>query len=558
MACTIQVAVRVRPPAAADTSSITVDSSGVTIAGSSQHTYASDIVTGSDQRACFDAVAARLLRKLTDGFSCTLLAYGQTGSGKTHTMFGPPGCLTEASLDGLAAGACAPAWGVLPRAAMALLSGLPANAKMHASAIEVYQELAYDLLNDRSPLVVGTKGGNQLGGNEGVAVAGHIGSKAEAVGGTHPAGCRCRKCVAVKEAKAEEMKRRMAERRGESYFTGSGSDPMKMAKEARAREKAAKAKEAAPPPKTNDALNDFATVGETLAPLSTPLEVMRFCRTVELSRTTIGHALNARSSRSHCLVTLHVAQRDGPTLTTKKLLIVDLAGSERITKSGVEGVARWQAVAINTSLTALARVIEALHAAGRHVPYRDSTLTMLLRASLAGRSSTSVVIHVADAPEHAEESLCSLAFGARLAGVRNVATRVTSQSIGSGQLEAALARARGELVALEVAGKGPRFGATAEPGMVRAFEESSRRLEQLEGDIRSEQVAAQEAGGGGGSGERLATLRSQAQQLRQNLANSKSAVDRLTHEKFFHEASPAYAKKAREVQELIAQMQLAQ
>ena len=114
---------------------------------------------------------------------------------------------------------------------------------------------------------------------------------------------------------------------------------------------------------------------QTLAPLSTPLEMMRFCRTVELSRTTIGHALNARSSRSHCLVTLHVAQRDGPTLTTKKvsahereifqnarqrltpaprssasltwrapwcaqLLIVDLAGSERIAKSGVEGVTR--------------------------------------------------------------------------------------------------------------------------------------------------------------------------------------------------------------------------
>ena len=29
------------------------------------------------------------------GFSAVFLAYGQTGSGKTHTIFGPPGVLTE-------------------------------------------------------------------------------------------------------------------------------------------------------------------------------------------------------------------------------------------------------------------------------------------------------------------------------------------------------------------------------------------------------------------------------------------------------------------------------
>merc|ERR1711965_834394 len=104
----------------------------------------------------------------------------------------------------------------------------------------------------------------------------------------------------------------MAERRGESYFTGSGSDPMKMAKEARERERKAAAAAAkavaAPPAKAADA-DDFATVGETLAPLRTAEDVMRFCRTVELSRTTVGHALNARSSRSHCLVHARIAQR---------------------------------------------------------------------------------------------------------------------------------------------------------------------------------------------------------------------------------------------------------
>ena len=231
------------------------------------------------------------------------------------------------------------------------------------------------------------------------------------------------------------------------------------------------------------------------------------------------------------------------------------------------------------SLTALGRVIEALGKNSKHVPYRDSTLTMLLRGSFAGRSSTSVVISVAGAPlrsalvsalpdvpyltstffpcylthivtmagelEHIEETNCSLAFGARLAVVQNGTTKATAREVGSGGgVEAALARAKGELSALEAAGKGPRFGHTAEPSQVKAFQESQRKLEQLESEIRSLQVEVQEAraGSGGGSSsrgmltgfssaERMAGLQGQARQLRQNIANSKTAVDRLTKEK---------------------------
>ena len=51
----------------------------------------------------------------------------------------------------------------------------------------------------------------------------------------------------------------------------------------------------------------------------------------------------------------------------------------------------WQATSINTSLTALGRVIKALGARkGEHVPYRDAVLTMLLRDSFGGKSCTSV------------------------------------------------------------------------------------------------------------------------------------------------------------------------
>jgi len=42
----------------------------------------------SSQLEVFDFVKDSI-KKVSEGFNCTIFAYGQTGSGKTHTMFGP-------------------------------------------------------------------------------------------------------------------------------------------------------------------------------------------------------------------------------------------------------------------------------------------------------------------------------------------------------------------------------------------------------------------------------------------------------------------------------------
>jgi hypothetical protein len=68
-------------------------------------------------------------------------------------------------------------------------------------------------------------------------------------------------------------------------------------------------------------------VGETLQPLRSAADVARLARTVELTRTAVGHLLNARSSRSHCLVHLHLTEQvAGGGVTRRQLLFVDLAG----------------------------------------------------------------------------------------------------------------------------------------------------------------------------------------------------------------------------------------
>jgi hypothetical protein len=160
----------------------------------------------------------------------------------------------------------------------------------------------------------------------------------------------------------------------------------------------------------------FNTIGEKRVLLSSASDVARLSRTIELTRTAVGHLLNARSSRSHCLVHLHVAERlpggggGEVALSKRRLLFADLAGSERILKTGAEGVAAQQAVAINTSLTALGKCVRAIASRQDYVPYRESTLTQLLRSSLAGRAALSAVVTVASDAAHTDESKCSLEY----------------------------------------------------------------------------------------------------------------------------------------------------
>lgn len=78
------------------------------------------------------------------------------------------------------------------------------------------------------------------------------------------------------------------------------------------------------------------------------------------------------------------------------------------------GLRANEARSINLSLTTLGMCVAArADPAATHVPYRDSKLTRLLQDSLGGNAKTSLLVAVADAVEHAEESAQSLAFGLR-------------------------------------------------------------------------------------------------------------------------------------------------
>jgi hypothetical protein len=161
----------------------------------------------------------------------------------------------------------------------------------------------------------------------------------------------------------------------------------------------------------------------SLVPVTTMEEVLSLISTGLRVRATHETKMNAVSSRSHTVFAITVLQRDKFTgqAITGILNLVDLAGSERLKKSESQGVRLKEALHINTSLTALGKVIMALDPTSEntHIPYRDSKLTRILQNSLGGNSYTSVIAVIHPSPKYYDECLSTLQFANRCRNVRN-------------------------------------------------------------------------------------------------------------------------------------------
>lgn len=143
--------------------------------------------------------------------------------------------------------------------------------------------------------------------------------------------------------------------------------------------------------------------------------------------------MNARSSRSHTIFTLHIESKGGEgvgqSFRASSLNLVDLAGSERLKSTGAEGTRQKEGAHINKSLLVLGTIINRLSSASGdidkigHLPYRDSKLTRLLRPALGGNAKTAVLCAVTPSKLHVEETLSTLKFAERAKKVTTNATR---------------------------------------------------------------------------------------------------------------------------------------
>lgn len=159
-------------------------------------------------------------------------------------------------------------------------------------------------------------------------------------------------------------------------------------------------------------------------------------------RSTAPTLMNASSSRSHAIFTLHLQQEILELSTStfvrrhSRLNMVDLAGSEKTNLTGVTGQNLVEANNINKSLSTLGDVIKALSEkqtsdkrSSTHVPFRNSILTRLLKESLSGNSKSTLIGTIRQTDVAYNESLTTLRYIER---VKSISTYVTKNDSVAG------------------------------------------------------------------------------------------------------------------------------
>ncbi|CAK0804392.1 unnamed protein product [Prorocentrum cordatum] len=181
-------------------------------------------------------------------------------------------------------------------------------------------------------------------------------------------------------------------------------------------------------------------------PVDSGESVMKLVELGQENRRVSATAMNASSSRSHCVFTFKtgLVEPDGTTKTSQTHL-VDLAGSERASRTKAEGERLKEGAAINKALSTLARVISELAKAGNkksNPPFRDSKLTHVLKEALCGNSKTVMMAAISPSAIDFDETLSTMKFCQQ---VKLVQTKAVANTVNENGIEAALRREAEEL-----------------------------------------------------------------------------------------------------------------
>ncbi|XP_052801023.1 uncharacterized protein LOC128231841 isoform X2 [Mya arenaria] len=318
----------------------------------------------ASQQDVFDVAALEIVKGFLNGYNGTIFAYGQTGTGKTYTVEGSAKTYHSRGLE--------------PRALSMVYKELEKRSQedlsVHISYLEIYQDVAYDLLNPGARI----QGSFVTPFPKVTIVEGPSGS-----------------CIVRNQT---------------NHLAAS-----------------------------EDVAQSLLLQGQA-------------------NRKVAATAVHDRSSRSHAVFSIQLTAKkiDSDTIVRSKLHLVDLAGSERVAKTRVLGHQLTEAKSINLSLHYLETVIVALQeealnkdkagrtrtAVGnrkyqfvgrplsadalrgpRHVPYRNSQLTMLLRDSLGGNCMTSMIATISLETSNLGESISTCRFAGRVACIANAVSR---------------------------------------------------------------------------------------------------------------------------------------
>uniref|UniRef100_A0A8C5TAC2 Kinesin family member 15 n=1 Tax=Malurus cyaneus samueli TaxID=2593467 RepID=A0A8C5TAC2_9PASS len=190
--------------------------------------------------------------------------------------------------------------------------------------------------------------------------------------------------------------------------------------------------------------------------LSSAAEAYQVLTTGWRNRRVASTSMNRESSRSHAVFTITVESMEKNNevvnIRSSLLNLVDLAGSERQKDTHTEGLRLKEAGNINRSLSCLGQVITALVDVGngkqRHICYRDSKLTFLLRDSLGGNAKTCIIANVHPGSKCFGETLSTLNFAQRAKLIKNKAVVNEDTQGNVSQLQAEVKKLKEQLAQL--------------------------------------------------------------------------------------------------------------
>ncbi|NWV70943.1 KI18A protein, partial [Malurus elegans] len=166
--------------------------------------------------------------------------------------------------------------------------------------------------------------------------------------------------------------------------------------------------------------------GLTLHQPKSAEEILQMLDYGNKNRTQHPTDVNASSSRSHAVFQIYLRQQDKTAsihqnIRVAKMSLVDLAGSERAKATSAKGARFVEGTNINQSLLALGNVINALAdpKGKKHIPYRNSKLTRLLKDSLGGNCRTIMIAAISPSSLFYDDTYNTLKYANRAKDIKS-------------------------------------------------------------------------------------------------------------------------------------------
>lgn len=169
------------------------------------------------------------------------------------------------------------------------------------------------------------------------------------------------------------------------------------------------------PLKLREDSNGVVVSGLNLKPIYDADELLLLLALGNRNRTQHPTDANAESSRSHAIFQVHIRMTNKATNEKRlvKLSMIDLAGSERGSSTKCIGQRFKEGASINKSLLALGNCINKLADGSKHIPYRDSNMTRILKDSLGGNCRTVMIANISPSSLTFEDTYNTLKYASR-------------------------------------------------------------------------------------------------------------------------------------------------